>query len=72
MEKDKHLYVLDILYDEKEIIITRTEKILWSLIPYSPEAFQLLKEIYSEYSIIEIDESIMRMRSDRFNIMNPN
>jgi len=67
-----HLYVLDILYDEKEIIITRTEKLLWNLIPISPEAFKLLQEIFPEYSLIEIDESIMISMGDRKNLLNPN
>lgn len=67
-----HLYVLDILYDEKEIIITRTEKLLWNLIPISPEAFKLLQENFPEYSLIEIDESIMISMGDRKNLLNPN
>lgn len=67
-----HLYVLDILYDEKEIIITRSKKLLWNLIPISPEAFKLLQENFPEYSIIEIDESVMVNMSDRNKLMNPN
>jgi hypothetical protein len=67
-----HLYVLDILYDEKEIIITRSEKLLWNLIPISPEAFKLLQENFPEYSLIEIDESIMISMGDRKNLLNPN
>jgi len=67
-----HLYVLDILYDEKEIIITRSEKLFWNLIPISPEAFKLLQENFPEYSLIEIDESIMISMGDRKNLLNPN
>ena len=67
-----HLYVLDILYDEKEIIITRSKKLLWNLIPISPEAFKLLQENFPEYSLIEIDESIMISMGDRKNLLNPN
>lgn len=42
------------------------------MIPISPEAFKLLQENFPEYSIIEIDESVMVNRSDRNKLMNPN
>ena len=67
-----YLYILDILYDEKEIIITRSQKLLWNLIPFNPEAFEAMKEILPEYSVIEIDESVMRMNGDRHNLLNLN
>jgi hypothetical protein len=67
-----YLNVLDIHYEEKEIIITRSQKLLWNLIPFSPEAFEAMKENLPEYSIIEIDENFMRMKGDRQNLLNPN
>jgi len=67
-----NLYVLDILHEEKEIIITRCKTMLWNLIPFSPEAFDLLKEQFPDYSIIEIDESVMRMSGDQHTLLNPN
>lgn len=67
-----HLYVLDILYDKKEIIVTRSKKLLWNLIPISPEGFELLQTNFPEYSVIEIDESIMVNRGYRMNLLNPN
>lgn len=67
-----HLYLLDILYEEKEIIITKSQGLLWNLIPFNPEAFELIKEYFPDYTIIEIDGRIMRAKGDQHTLLNPN
>ena len=67
-----YLYVLEIVPETKEIIITICERMLWELIPYSNEAFILLHENYPDYSIYELDEKFLREQGDKYNYMNPN
>ena len=67
-----YLYVLEIVPESKEIIITMCERMLWNLIPCSNEAFSLLQENYKDYNIYELDEKFPREQGDKHNYMNPN
>jgi len=67
-----YLYVLEIDYESKEIIICLTEKLLWNLVPMNPESFLDLRLNFSGYEITELDESIARYHGDRNSLMNPN
>jgi ribosomal 50S subunit-associated protein YjgA (DUF615 family) len=71
-DKKKYLYLLEIVDEEKEIIITKCEKLLWNLIPYSDEAFDELLKNYPGYEVYEIDENLMRKQGDLHSYMNPN
>ena len=72
MDNYKHIYVLDILYEDKEIMITRSQTLLWNLIPFNPADFEIIKGLFSDYRIIEVDDRIIRMRSDLRKLLNPN
>lgn len=72
MDNYKHIYLLDILYDDKEIMITRSKALLWNMIPFNPDDFELMKGFFPDFTIIEVDERIIRMRKDLRNLLNPN
>lgn len=72
MDNYKHIYVLDILYEDKEIMITRSQTLLWNLIPFNPADFEIIKSLFSDYTIIEVDDRIIRLRSDLRKLLNPN
>lgn len=67
-----YVYVLEIVTETKEIIITTSESLLWELIPCSIESFNLLLENYPDYAIYELDEKFLREQGDKHNYMNPN
>jgi hypothetical protein len=46
--------------------------LLWNLIPFNPEAFELFKENFPDYTIIEIDGRIMRAKGDQLTLLHPN
>ena len=68
----KHLYILEIVDEDKEIIITKTEKLLWNLIPHSPEMFEQVLINFPDYKVFELEENFLRLQADRVSIMNPN
>lgn len=68
----KYLYLLEIVPEDKEIIIARTERLLWTLIPFSDEAFEEVLSNFPGYEICEIDERFLRWHADKNSYMNPN
>jgi ribosomal 50S subunit-associated protein YjgA (DUF615 family) len=68
----RYLYLLEIVPQDKEIIITKCEKMLWSLIPMSDEAFIQILRDYPGYDVCELDENFLRAQGDRHSYMNPN
>jgi hypothetical protein len=71
-EEKRYLYLLEIVPEEKEIIITRCDLLLWDLIPISIEDFNDLLYNYPGYKIYELDEMFLREQGDRHSYMNPN
>lgn len=71
-EKKKYLYLLEIVPEDKEIIITICDKQLWELIPISYEAFKQVVTNYPGYDVYELDENFLREQGDRHSYMNPN
>lgn len=71
-QENKYLYLLEIDYEDKEIIIARTERLLWNLIPFSDEAFEEVLNNFSGYEVYELDEKFLRWHADRKSYMNPN
>jgi hypothetical protein len=67
-----YLYLLDIDDKDKDIIITRSEKLLWNLIPFTEEAFAELCRNYPDYEICELDSRFLRHQADRHNYLNMN
>jgi hypothetical protein len=68
----KCLYLLEIIPEDKEIIITICDKQLWELIPISYEAFKQVVLKYPGYDVCELDENFLRAHGDRHSYMNPN
>lgn len=67
-----YLYLLEIVFEAKEIIITRCEKLLWELIPISNDAFDELLTNYPDYTIYELDEMFLREMADKHSYLSPN
>jgi hypothetical protein len=67
-----YLYILEIVPEEREILITVSKTTLWNLIPFNHEAFKELLKIYPDYKIYELDEKFLRERADRHSYLNPN
>lgn len=63
---------MEIVHEDKEIIITKTYGLLLDFIPHSPEAFEILCDELSDYEIVELDENFLRFQFDRKQIMCPN
>jgi hypothetical protein len=74
MEKvtKRYLYLLEIVPEVKEIIITKCDKQLWELIPMTYEVFKQVLENYPGYDVCELDENFLRAQGDRHSYMNPN
>jgi hypothetical protein len=68
----KYLYLLEIVPEDKEIIITKCKKMLWELIPMSDEEFIEILLNYPGYDVCELDENFLRAQGDRHSYMNPN
>lgn len=71
-QKIMYLYIFEILNEEKEIIIARSEDALWDAIPFDIETFNKLRLDYPDYKIFLIDERILREAGDRHAYLNPN
>ena len=67
-----YLYILEIVYESKEIIICLTDKLLWDLIPTNPEQFETILEDFSGYALCEIDEKLARYNGDRNSLLSKN
>lgn len=67
-----HLYLLDIDYEDKEIIIAKTQRLLWNLIPFNPEAFKQLLIDFHDYEIIELDERFLQQQTEKHKFLNLN
>ena len=67
-----YLYILEIDYESKEIIISVTEKLLWNLIPMNPESFQNLLYDFSGYILVELEERFVRYHGDRNSLFSKN
>jgi hypothetical protein len=72
IRENLYLYVLEIDYNTKEIIVCLTEKLLWNMIPMNPEFFLDLRQNFSGYEITELDENVARVHGDRNSLLNPN
>ena len=72
VRENLYLYVLEIDYQTKEIIVCITEKLLWNLIPMNPESFLDLHQNFSGYEITELDESKARFHGDRNSLFSIN
>ena len=67
-----YIYILEIDFEGKEIIITRSDKLMWSMIPSSPERLLDYLHEYPDFELTELDERFLRYQADRVSIMNPN
>jgi hypothetical protein len=67
-----YVYVLEIDFEDKEIIYTKSDKIMWTMIPFDLERLQALADEYPNYDFVLLDESILRFNDDRRSIMFPN
>jgi len=72
VKQNLYLYVLEIDYKTKEIIVCLTENLLWNLIPMNPEAFLDLHHNFSGYEITEVDDRIARYHGDRNDFLSKN
>jgi len=72
IKKNLYLYVLEIDYQTKEIIVCLTEKLLWNIIPMNPELFSELLQQFRGYEISELDDRVARFFGDRKSYMNKN
>lgn len=66
-----YLYLINVSPNRKEIKITRSERLLWNLIPFDPLAFEEVVKIYVDYKIIELDEKNYRGRDEGHDSMYP-
>ena len=71
-EAKKYLYLLEIDSQEHEIIIVKCQRLLWTLIPFSDEAFEEVLNNFPGYDVYELDERFLRWQTDRKSYMNPN
>lgn len=68
----RYIYVLEIDFEDKEIIYTRSDKIMWTMIPFDLERLQALASEYPDYDFVELDERLLQYNADRHSYMNPN
>ncbi len=68
----KYIYILEIDFEGKEIIITISDKLMWSMIPSSPEILMEYLHEYPDFDLVELDERFLRYQADRASIMKPN
>jgi hypothetical protein len=68
----RYLYLMEIVDEDRAIIIIICEMPLWELIPITDEAFNELLTNYPGYAIYELDEIFLRERADRQSYLNPN
>ncbi len=66
-----YLYLINVSPNQKEIKITRSERLLWNLIPFDPLAFDEVVKIYADYKIIELDEKNYRGRDEGHDFLYP-
>jgi len=72
MRHNWYLYLLEIDYDNNEIIVCVTDKLLWDLIPTNPEQFEAILEDFAGYTLCEIDENLLRYNGDRNTLLSKN
>jgi len=72
VKENLYLYVLEIDYQTKEIIVCITEKLLWNLVPVNPKAFQGFLYFFSGYEISEVDDRVARHYGDRNSVLSKN
>jgi hypothetical protein len=70
--KMRYIYVLEIDFEDKEIIYTSSDKIMWTMIPFDLERLQALASEYPDYDFVELEERLLQYHADRKNIMYPN
>ena len=66
-----YLYVLDIKPKNKLVITTKSENLLYNLIPFDPEALKVILEIFPDYHLVEIDEKYLPQHGERQNYSMP-
>ncbi len=51
-----NLYILKVSADQKEIIVVRSERLLFNLVPHDLEILVVLQKIFPDYRVNEVDE----------------
>ena len=51
-----NLYILEVLPKKKEMTVVISERLLMNLVPLKLELLAILKEIFPDYRVYEIDE----------------
>ena len=68
----KYIYIMEIDFKDKEIIITTNDKLIRTMIPCTHETLMAYEHNFSDFEFVELDERFLRFHADRFSIMNPN
>lgn len=72
VRENLYLYLLEIDYERKEILICLTEKLLWNLVPMNPESFTDFTNDFSGYTIVELEENLAKYHVDRNSLLSKN